>query len=106
MRTIEIQRLLRLLEAYHKESGSDNAHRLIQEILGTDPGPRKAGRKPKYSREMQEQIRSMYRQGMTMRHISEQTGCSLGYIQRQISSRQEERNQESTADEYENLTLF
>ena len=91
MRTIEIQRLINLLENYHRETGDNNALCLICQIKETCIGPKRAGRKPNYSAATQEAILAMYNSGLTMRQISGKTGCSLGYIQKLVKSNQPDK---------------
>lgn len=103
MRTVEIQRLIRLLDIYYSETRDNRIRQTICLIKEANTGPRRAGRKPKYSKEMQEMILSMYENRLTMRQISDKTGCSLGYIQKLIKSNRISNKKTENHDIAENL---
>lgn len=96
MRRQDLEELNQLLTLYAQLYGSRHAQKLLEEVserYGKNYGesisgkgnPRRAGRKRQYTEAEKSRIRKYREEGLTIREIAKETGCSVGYVQGVLS---------------------
>ena len=78
MKTSDLNRLIRLLKLYRKETSSREADSLLKTMENITSSS-KAGRKPKYTEETKKMILRLRHQNLSVRKIASAAGCSVGY---------------------------
>lgn len=58
---------------------------IYEEKITGKRNPRKAGRKKKYTEEIRKEILALRKEGITIREIAKEMGCSVGYVQGVLS---------------------
>lgn len=98
MKRQDLEELYILLEVYEKTYGGRNVTEMKQELsaryreekggesISGKRNPRKAGRKRQYTEEEKSRIRNYREEGLTIREIAKETGCSVGYVQGVLSA--------------------
>ena len=96
MKRQDLEELHQLLVLYERTYGDSLASRLLEEVAGRysrtyregiweKRNPRKAGRKKQYTEKDRARIRGLRGKGRSIREISRETGCSVGYVQGVLS---------------------
>ena len=96
MKRQDLEELHQLLILYERTYRDGFASELLEEVAerysrnyGEDiwekRNPRKAGRKKQYTEKDKDLIRGLRRKGRSIREISRETGCSVGYVQSVLS---------------------
>lgn len=98
MKRQDLEELYILLEVYERTYGGRNVREMKEEVsaeyrekkgggnISEKRNPRGAGRKRQYTEEERKRIRELRNEGMAMRRIAEETGCSVGYVQGVLSN--------------------
>ena len=91
MKRQDLEELYLLLEVYERTYGGRNVREMKEELSAGYGGraggifrrkaPQGAGRKRQHTEEEKKRIRELRNEGMAMRKIAEETGCSVGYVQ-------------------------
>ena len=96
MKRQDLEELHQLLVLYERTYRDVLASGLLGEVAGRysrtygesiweKRNPRKAGRKKLYTEKDRSRIRGLRRKGRSIREISRETGCSVGYVQSVLS---------------------
>ena len=96
MKRQDLEELYQLLELYERTYGEKEAEKVLAKVeedyrniygekIGEKRNPRKAGRKRKYTEVTKGEIHKFRREGLTIREIAKETGCSVGYVQSVLS---------------------
>lgn len=97
MNSHDMEDLYILLRVYQSAYGEEDVKHLLVTLAekynantgGMDisiaRNPRMAGRPEKYSTEVKNRIAVLKRNGLTLREIATETGCSLGYVHGVVS---------------------
>lgn len=98
MKRQDLEELYILLEVYERTYGGRNVREMKEEVsakyrekkgggnIWEKRNPRGAGRKRQYTEEERKRIRELRDEGMAVRRIAEETGCSVGYVQGVLSN--------------------
>ena len=92
MKRQEMEELSQLLCVYERTYGSREAGEVLKELseryrnrykgdILEKRNPRKAGRKREYDEDKKRELRELRKEGLTIREIARETGCSVGYVQ-------------------------
>lgn len=92
MKKQDLEELHQLLVLYERTYRDSLASRLLGEVAGRysknygediweKRNPRKAGRKKQYTEKDRTRILRLREKGRSIREISRETGCSIGYVQ-------------------------
>lgn len=96
MKRQDLEELHQLLSMYKRTYESKEVMDLLEEVeqrysnsykedICKRRNPRNAGRKRQYTEADKNQIHKLREEGLTLRRISEKTGCSVGYVQGVLS---------------------
>lgn len=96
MKKQDLEELYQLLSMYKRTYESKKVMELLEEVeqryrnnykedICKSRNPRNAGRKRQYTDAERKQIHKLRKEGLSIRKISEKTGCSVGYVQGVLS---------------------
>lgn len=99
MKRQDLEELCQLLALYERTYRDSFASGLLAEVTGRynriykeniweKSNPRKAGRKKQYMEKDRAKIHELREKGWSIRKISKETGCSVGYVQNVLSELQ------------------
>ena len=102
MKRQDLEELHQLLMLYERTYRDSLASELLEKLAGQytriygediceKRNPRKAGRKKQYTEKDRDLIRGLRGKGRSIREISRETGCSVGYVQSVLSGVSEGR---------------